>query len=391
MRISCFEIHLFVQNSKKMNMKKWIKISVISISTIVSIIAFVLLLFIGWLIIVSPGKTEPIRDAQGKVIEGSIAEIQKMEIGGIKQFVVIRGKSTQNPVLLMLHGGPGSPQAHMNLKYNKKLEDYFIVVNWDQRGAGGSYSKDIPKESINIDQMVEDTRELSQYLIKRFQKDNIFILGHSWGSYLGMRTVYKYPKLYKAYIGIGQVSDQRKSEELSYQFVMNQAKETKNEKAIRELDEIGYPENGIYKDLQKGMTIERNWVMQYGGASWMKTKKYFIPAFIVPLLQFKEYTITDKINYLKGLKSSQELLWDPLMNQQLVDIVKKVEVPVYILQGRHDYQTCFDLAKNYFDSLQAPRKEFIEFSNSAHLLPYDLENDKFHDVMINKILKESIN
>jgi pimeloyl-ACP methyl ester carboxylesterase len=372
-------------------MKRWIKILAVSITTILVILIIALVLLFGWLKSVSPGKTEPFRDNTGKVIEGSIAEIQKMEIGGIKQFVVIRGKSIKNPVLLMLHGGPGSPQAHMNLKYNKELEDYFIVVNWDQRGAGASYSKDIPKESINIDQMVEDTRELSQYLINRFQKDKIFILGHSWGSYLGMRTIYKYPELFKAYIGIGQVSNQRKSEELSYQFVLNKAKETHNEKAIKELGKIGYPENGLYKDLQKGMMVERNWVMYYGGAAWMKSKKDFFPMFIKPLILFKEYTVSEKINYLKGLNFSQELLWDPLMNQQLVDLVKKVEVPVYILQGRHDYQTCFDLAKIYFDSLDAPRKEFIEFSNSAHMLPYNLEIEKFHDTMINKILKESMN
>jgi pimeloyl-ACP methyl ester carboxylesterase len=372
-------------------MKKWIKIIVATILTILAILIIVLVLFLGWLKSVSPGKTEPIRDSKGKVIEGSIAEIQRMEIGGIKQLVIIRGRSTQNPVLLMLHGGPGSPQAHMNLKYNQELENHFIVVNWDQRGAGGSYSKDTPKESITIDKMVEDTRELSQYLINRFQKEKIFILGHSWGSYLGMRTIHKYPELFQAYIGIGQVSDQRKSEELSYQFVLNKAKETSNQKAIKELEEIGYPENGLYKNKKDGMMAERNWVMYYGGSAWTKTKKDMFPMFILPLLTFREYTVTDKINYLKGISLSQNMLWDPLMNQQLVDVVRKVDVPVYILQGRHDYQTCYDLAKIYFDSLQAPRKEFIEFSNSAHMLPYNLEVEKFHDIMINKILKESIN
>lgn len=370
-------------------MKK-LKIIATTIGLIIALLLIVLLLLLGWLKSVSPGKTEPIHDLEGKVIEGSIAEIQKMEIGGIKQFVIIRGKSIKNPVLLMLHGGPGSPQAHMNLKFNKKLEDHFIVVNWDQRGAGGSYSKDIPAQSINIDQMIEDTRELTQYLINRFQKDKIIILGHSWGSYLGMRTIYKYPELYRAYIGIGQVADQRKSEEISYQFVLNKAKETNNTKAIKELEAIGYPENGLYKDAQKGMMTERNWVMHYGGAAWMKNKKDFFPMFIKPLLLFKEYTVTDKMNYLRGLNFSQECLWDHLMNQQLVNIVRKVDVPVYILQGRHDYQTCFDVAKNYFDILEAPRKEFIEFSNSAHMLPYNLEIEKFHDTMINKILDESL-
>lgn len=362
-----------------------------TLSSILAILILFVVLFFGWLKIVSAGKTEPIRAQNGKVIEGSVAEIQRIEIGGVKQFVIIRGKSTKNPVLLMLHGGPGSPQAHMNLKYNKELENHFIVVNWDQRGAGGSYSKGLPKESININRMVEDTRELSNYLINRFQKEKIFILGHSWGSYLGMRTIYKYPELYQAYIGIGQVSDQRKSEELSYQFVLNKAKETKNKKAIRELERIGYPENGLYKDGEKSMMKERNWVIHYGGAAWKRSKKDLISIYVMPLIKFREYTIIDKINYLRGMGISQTMLWDSIMNQQLVDLVKKVDVPVYMLQGRHDYQTCFDLAKIYFDSLQAPKKEFFEFSNSAHMLPYNLEIDKFHDIMINTILKESIN
>ena len=370
-------------------MKKMIKVFVTLISILIAVIIIVTVLFLGWLKSVSPGKTQPICDSTGKIVENSIAETQRIEIGGIKQFVIIRGENIHNPVLLMLHGGPGSPQAHATLKYNKMLEDYFVVVNWDQRGAGATYSKDIPVESINIDQMIEDTRELSQYLIKRFHQDKIYILGHSWGSYLGMRTIQKYPNLFKAYIGIGQVANQRKSEEESYQFVLNKAHETNNERAIKQLEEIGYPENGLYKNMEKDMQAERNWVMNYGGAAWEKTKKDIFSMFIWPLITFREYTVTDKINYIKGMKVSLTQLWDPLMNQQLVDVVKKVDVPVYILQGKHDYQTCYDIAKQYFDSLEAPHKEFIEFSNSAHFLPYNMEINKFHEVMTKKILKET--
>jgi proline iminopeptidase len=372
-------------------MRKTTKIILKVIATIAIVLIVLLVAFFIWLKSVSPGTTNPITDKDGKAIEGSIAEVNRIDIGGIKQFIVIRGKSTQNPVLLMLHGGPGSPQMPMNLKYNKELEDHFIVVNWDQRGAGGSYSSTMPDDSININRMIEDTRELSQYLISRFSKDKIFILGHSWGSYLGMRTIQKYPELYKAYIGIGQVSNQRKSEELSYQFVLAKAKETGNKKAIKQLEEIGYPTNGLYKNMEKSMMIERNWVMQYGGAAWQKDKFDMLNLFILPIFTCREYTITDKLNYMKGMNKSLKILWDPLMNQQLVDVVKKVNVPVYILQGAHDYQTCFSEAKKYFDILEVPRKEFIEFSNSAHMLPYNLERNKFHDVMINKILKESNN
>jgi len=344
-----------------------------------------------WLKIISPGTTKPRTDEKRKVIEGSIAELDRIDIGGIKQFIVIRGKSVENPVLLMLHGGPGSPQTPLNLKFNQELEDHFIVVNWDQRGAGGSYSKTMPDDSLNINRMIEDTREVSQYLIKRFGKEKIFILGHSWGSYLGMRTIQRYPGLFKAYIGIGQVSDQHKSEELSYRFVMEKAKETGNKKAIKQLEEIGFPENGQYKNMMKAMMVERNWVMEYGGAAWQKNKYEIYKLFILPIITCREYTVTDKLNYLRGMNKSLKILWNPLMNEQLTDIVKKVEVPVYFLQGIHDYQTCFSEAKKYFEVLEAPKKEFIEFSNSAHYLPYNLEKDKYYDVMINTILKDNSN
>jgi alpha-beta hydrolase superfamily lysophospholipase len=141
--------------------------------------------------------------------------------------------------------------------------------------------------------------------------------------------------------------------------------------------------------MEKAMMVERNWVMQYGGAAWKKDKYDIFTLFILPIFTCREYTVSDKFNYLKGMNRSLKMLWDPLMNQQLVDVVRKVDVPVYILQGTHDFQTCFSEAKKYYEQLEAPKKEFIEFTNSAHMLPYNLEIDKFHEVMTTKILKEN--
>lgn len=372
-------------------MNKTFKVITIASASIIGFFLLVIILFFSWMKMNSPAKTASIKDPKGEIVKGSIAEIQHLNLNGIDQFVLIRGKSLDNPVLLMVHGGPGSPQVHMNCKYNKELEDRYIVVNWDQRGAGASYYDSISPENMSIDIMIEDTRQLSEYLIKRFNKEKIFILGHSWGSYLGIRTVSKYPNLYYAYIGIGQVTDQRKSEQISYNFVMEQAKKENNTKAIQQLEQIGFPENGMYRDSEKGMMIERNWVMNYGGAAWKRNKADFYKLFILPLFKFKEYSVEDKFNYVRGMAKTQRVLWDPLMNQQISDLVKSVEVPVYILQGKHDYQTSFEMAKIYFDSLQAPRKEFIEFSNSAHMLPYNLEIDKFIDIMNNKIPNEILN
>lgn len=263
------------------------------------------------------------------------------------------------------------------------------MVNWDQRAAGASYSNDISDESMTIDQFIDDTHELTVYLKQRFGKKKIFILGHSWGSYLGMRVIYKYPEDYFAYVGIGQVSDQRKSEDLSYEFVYTMAKEKNNIKAIEQLEDIGAPVNGAYKNPQKAMMVQRNWVTEFGGAAYEKNNKDLWKFFIKPLLTFPEYKIKDKLNYFKGIMYTQQLLWNQLFGNQLVDVVHEVKVPIYILQGVHDYQTVYSEAKQYIDSLQAPTKKFISFENSAHMLPYNLEVDKFHKIMIEQVLTEN--
>jgi len=371
-------------------MKKVIRVTAKVFSYVIALLLLVIVILFSWLKYYSPGETEAIADDNEEIIEHSIAEIKTIKLNGIDQFVLIRGKSIDNPVLLMLHGGPGSPQAHMNCKYNKELEDHYIVVNWDQRGAGASYYDSINTDNMNIDIMIDDVKDLSEILKSRFNKDKIFILGHSWGSYLGMRTIQKHPDLFYAYIGIGQVADQLKSEEMSYNFVMNKAKEENNEKAIRQLTEIGYPENGIYNDVATAMKVERNWVNEYGGAAYGKNQKGMFGLFLMPLLKFKEYSISDKLNYIKGVVKTQETMWNTILEDKLEDMVTEVEVPIYILQGKHDYQTCFVLAEKYYNSISAPQKEFIVFENSAHLLPYNNEVDKFHDIMIKRVLAEGI-
>lgn len=160
-------------------------------------------------------RTPQIRDEKGKVIPGSIASLEKVYIGGVKQWILIRGRSVNNPVLLFLHGGPGSAEWPLVRDYNRSLEDHFIHVYWEQRGAGKSYSKNIG--NMHIDQFISDTRELLQYLQKRVNREKVFLIGHSWGSLLGILTAEKYPELFHAYIGVGQFVSAKEQEEISYQ------------------------------------------------------------------------------------------------------------------------------------------------------------------------------
>ena len=187
--------------------------------------------------------------------------MEEIELGGMKQTILIRGKDKINPILLYLHGGPGMllmPFAHV---FDRKLEEKFVVVHWDQRGAGKTYTKSTKPEDLKIEKYLSDTYELIKYLCKRFDKEKVFLIGHSWGSYLGIVTAYRHPELLHAYIGMGQVINQPVDETISYNYVMEKARINNNQKAINDLEKIGLPP---YDNADELLT-ERNWLYKYGG------------------------------------------------------------------------------------------------------------------------------
>ena len=366
-------------------MKRLKKILIITGIILVSLI----ILIFSFLYIISPGSPTEFKDKQGNIIKNSVAEMRYVKIGGIDQFILIRGKSKDNPLLLILHGGPGTPETPMFRKYNSELEEYFTIVYWEQRGAGKSYNKSIPDSSMTLDQFINDTHELTYFLKTQFKKDKIFLLGHSWGSLLGVKTINKYPNDYHAYIGIGQVANQSKSEILSYQFVLKKAKEDNNIKALKELNEIGeYSDENLNRiGLTNWLFTQREWVLRYGGTTYNPDN--VVDIIVLSLLFCKEYTIGDKITFFKGNNTSIINLFPAFINTNLSETDPELKIPVYFLQGINDYQTNYSVAREYFDKLKAPKKEFIPFNKSSHLLPFE-EPEKFHDIMINQVLKESI-
>lgn len=199
------------------------------------------IIFIGLLIIFinSPGKLVPLKDTRGNVIQGCVSEKVWVEINGIKQGMFIRGENPQNPVILYLHGGPGTPMLQFitYLEKEERLEKYFTVCYWDQRGSGMTYNRSTDPATLTVAQMVEDTRAVTEYLKSRFGQNKIYLVGHSWGSYLGVKAIEKYPEYYLAYIGIGQVTNQLESERLAYDFMLNHAKEINDQRVIKKLRE----------------------------------------------------------------------------------------------------------------------------------------------------------
>jgi len=330
----------------------------------------------------SLGTAQPVIDANGKTIEGSISTIEKVTLGNLEQYVIIRGVDKAKPVMLFLHGGPGSPEFSSLTNKNKGLEENFVMVYWEQRGAGKSYSKNIPVESMNIDQFIVDTKELSEILIKKFGKEKIYIMAHSWGTLFGMLAINKYPELYHAYFGVGQ-NVSYEGERVSLEWVRQQAKNSNDKKGMEELAVLTLPrQDDDFKIWFDYLSIQREYVNKYGGS--IHDNSTSMTAIIIEFLLSKEYTISDKINYWKGVMFSLENLGSEMMNTNLFDEIDAIQIPVYILQGRHDYTTPYPQAKKFLEQLKAPEKEFFTFENSAHS-PLMEETEKFNKIILEKV------
>jgi len=350
-------------------------------------------LFIGLLVILinSPGKLPPLKDERGKVIQGSVSEKAWVTIGGIKQGMFIRGENPTNPVILYVHGGPGTPMLQF-ISYLEKgekrehLEKYFTVCYWDQRGAGMTYSKSTDPSTMTVEQMVEDTREVTEYLKSRFNQDKIYIIGHSWGSYLGVKTIEKYPLNYLAYIGIGQVAYSVESERLSYAYMLNHAKEINDKNAVEKLEKFdpyaaGFPllrEEGHQIDYMIARTELLN-RYRIGHIRLFPKGMTFNGAIFRTLFEFKGYTIREKINWFLGADFSMIHIFPLMLYDDLFTSSAKFEIPFYITHGAYDYQVSQVLSAKYLDALEAPKKEYFLFDNSAHS-PNLEEPEKFIEV-----------
>ncbi len=329
------------------------------------------------ILLLIPGFTSSIKDQQGRTVFGSIASLEKVSLGGQKQWILIRGRDTTKPIVLFLHGGPGTSNMCLLRKYTGELEENFVVVTWDQRGAGKSYGAINPRSSMTINQFVLDTGELTQMLRNRFNQKKIFLVGHSWGSVIGVFSIQKYPDLYHTYVGIGQIANMQENERISYDWTLEQAKKAKDKRAIETLTQMGRPP--YTGDWQKKTITQRGLLGKYGGELYGSSKGAF-PLIFKSLITATEYTLVDKINFFRGILASNRLLWPELLTVNLSKQVPSVKVPVYFMLGKHDYEVPSVLAEQYFKLIEAPKKELIWFENSAHLANVE-ESKKFNDLL----------
>ena len=326
------------------------------------------------------GKTSPFRGPKGEILPGSIAEIGYLRLGGLDQWVMIRGESLANPPLILLHGGPGFTEMRLFRHFNAPLEKSFTVVNWDQRGTGKSFNRKIPKSSMTVEQFIADLDELVGAVRKRLRQDKVTIFGHSWGSALGVLYAARFPGKVAAYVGSGQIGNWPAGELSSYAFVLAEAERRNNRKAIKQLRAIGVPPH-----TAKRLWVQRAWLDRVeghpGGMSLWKFGRI--------ILGGPESSIFDLPNIRRGFLFSLDAMWTEVSALNLMKAVPALQMPVFFFLGRRDHQVPAETSVAYFDALNAPSKKLLWFEESRHE-PFVDEPAKFNAAMAELVRPVSV-
>lgn len=332
-------------------------------SRLKSVIVWVLIVLFAGIALLIIGRSILQRRVAARIAitsRNGINSLEKIRLGGADQWILIRGWNRTKPLLLFVHGGPGFPEmpfAHLNAD----LEKDFVVVQWDQRGAGKSYPA--PHDSLDVEQFVSDTRELTDLLLKRFSAPKLLLVGHSWGSLVGALAAARDPDKFFAYIGISQFADAPESERMMYRWALEQAEQTSHVQAARELKRIGLPP---YESMHDFRTMKK-WVAYFNAADYcpMSRLQFVRLAFESPI-----YSWRDLVNLAWGARTSFDELWrEVFYKTNLLHDVPRIDVPVYFFEGRHDRLVTVSaaMAERYFNALDAPRgKHLIWFDHSGH-------------------------
>ncbi|HBZ06961.1 MAG TPA: alpha/beta hydrolase [Massilia sp.] len=310
-----------------------------------------------------------VEDLQRISAPNGIQESYKTRIGGIDQWLNVRGQDRGNPIILFVHGGPAAPVTPTMWQFQRPIEEYFTVVNWDQRGAGKTYGETDPDAvapTIRIARYVDDAIEVAEHIRKRYGKRKLVLMGHSWGTIVGMGAALKRPDLFHAYVGIGQVISTRENERISYEYALAQAKQHKNEEALKDLQSIA-PYPGDTPITRERIVVARKWPQHYGGLSaYRSTSTYY---FAGPLLS-PDYDAAQ----VKAIDQGSLLTLGRLLPEFVqVDYsqVKTFPIPVVMFLGRHDYTTPTKPTVDWLAQVEAPSKQAVWFEHSAHMVPWE--------------------
>ena len=333
--------------------------------------------------------TYAVKDPKG------IEELKPVKIGGVDQWLHIRGRNRNNPVLLYLHGGPGAPMIGFMDAMQRPWEDYFTVVHWDQRQTGKSYyPANDEDEPLTINRHIEDTEEVIQYLQNHLNQKKLFVLGHSWGTVLGMHMAKRHPDWLYAYIGIGQVVNKMDNERVAYERLLNHAREQKEHELLAKLEAIApYPDpDNPAESYVENSVFVRSELSRLAGETMMHhlfwddlIKIWNFGKVISPHLTLTDLSNSVFGDVMAGYRPPYTFTKEYMTTDLPKDIGSSFEVPIFFFTGAHEWQVPRLLSDKWFSQINAPYKELIHFEESSHSVVME-EPGKVLCALVNKVL-----
>jgi pimeloyl-ACP methyl ester carboxylesterase len=315
-----------------------------------------------------------------------INSLEPVRIGGIDQWIEVRGQNVNNPVLLFVHGGPGIAFIPLSDSFQGPLEQHFTVVEWDQRGAGKTYAsndKELQRRTMNVPQMEQDTLEVVNYLRTRFKREKIIVVGHSWGSVLGLWLAHEHPDLLYAYVGVGQIVNMRTNAEVVYKDALLQARSRHNEQAVKELEAIApYPPPNA--DMDK-MFVANKWAAKLLGPPPSESDFTDVKRILTEVASAPEYSLADDFGFVRGQMFSAQILFPELAKVDLTQLGPDFQVPIFFFEGRQDPYCRPSLIAEYSKTIHAPQQELVWFENSGHF-PFYEEKQKFAGELVQRVM-----
>lgn len=327
------------------------------------IISF-LLIAVAFLIVLPPSLGALPKDH-------NLSERTNIEIDGAQIGLILLSDNTDNPVLLVCGGGPGIPQHLMESFYPSVLSRYFTVCYYDYRGTGLSYDSSIDPNSMTTDRFIDDALFITDYLKERFDQEKIYILGHSFGTYIALNTVDRHPENYIAYLAMSQCCDQHRSEILAYDYMRNRYEEMGNSSMAAKFDEYKIKES---EEAYRAYTNSalRDKAMHSLGVGTTAEMDNVITDIFFPSLRVSAYTPLERINIWRGkIASGDFAVHNESRLFNAFEAVPILKVPIYFFAGENDMTCCTSLQKEYFEMLDAPHKEFFLYEGCAHSPIYE--------------------
>jgi pimeloyl-ACP methyl ester carboxylesterase len=306
----------------------------------------------------------------------AIDEAKYVELGGVSQWITIRGEDRNNPVLLFLHGGPGDATNPWGYAAFRTWLREFTVVQWDQRGAGRTMGKNGSSlgPTLTLDRMAQDGIELAELLRRTLQKDKVVLVGHSFGSILGVLMAKSRPELFYAFVGTGQVGDSGKNYAVAHGELLRKAKALGDERAVRELEDVGPPP---YAD-GRGYGVQRRWANFFEGAD------FFIGSMFGLALSAPGSSVRDINDWIDGQRLSAEHLVPQTRALTPEALGGEFALPVFVIQGAEDFTTPTSLASELVNSIRAPRKEFVAIEGGGHFAVF-MKSDAFLKELVSRV------